>query len=270
VGAIRYRERIRPLVRVSTVIEQLLERFPAFKPTSVSPVEMVVTHEGEYGALARIAGTVKDAPAQRDLGLVFGDDFYALVSGIALVSDHFAELGEMVRLLVMMDSHALGVRRRRFLYTPPPRWQGLSRGGTSEWTPLDFPRNPSLIQVFPANPLPDDPERVLEHMLAEDTETSGFHTEAVNGPQPITSLHGLSGAAWNIVGRSGEGPRTYRDLVVFRDPRYLYSLRLETMREDRQAEREIFLDLVRSAHPIPTPSNPEPREVGVLVDHWAL
>ena len=58
--------------------------------------------------------------------------------------------------------------------------------------------------------------------------------------------------------------------MVFRDQRFLYSLRLETMQEERSAERQAFLDTVRSSHPIPTPSQVEPKEVDVLVNHWAL
>jgi hypothetical protein len=47
-------------------------------------------------------------------------------------------------------------------------------------------------------------------------------------------------------------------------------MRLETMQEERQKERQLFLDMVRSAHPIPTASLVEPKEVGTLVSHWAL
>jgi len=269
VGAIRYRERVRPLVRASVVVEKLLSRFPQFGNVSVSRPEMLVTSEGEYAAHVVVSGTMDGKPAQRDVGLVFGDDFYSMLSGLCVVSEEFAAFTRAVKLLVKMDSLALGVRRRRYLYTPPADWQGLVRGFTTEWSPVDFPRNHSLIHVFPANPLGDEPARVLENMLAED-EAGGFVLEGQRGPEPIASLHGLSGLAWKIVGRFGDKPRSFRDLVVFKDPRYLYSLRLETMQEERAAERQLFLEVARSVHPIPVPTRVEPKEVGNLVGHWVL
>ncbi len=269
IGGIRYRERVRPLVRVVTVVEQMLARYPQFVHTEVGPTESVQTAEGEYGAVVTIGGTVNGAPAQRDLGFVFGDDFYALISALSVDPARFADFTRWVRLLVTLDAHALGVRRRRFLYTPPAGWQGLPRGFTTEWAPLDFPKNLSLIHVFPANPIGEEPGTVLDQMLAEDAN-NGFVLEAMRGPEAISSQHGLGGNAWNIVGTFGHKPRSHRDLVVFKDQRFLYSLRLETMQEERQRERQVFLDLVRSAHPIPTPSSFEPKEVGTLVGHWAV
>jgi hypothetical protein len=269
VGAIRYRERVRPLVRTSVIVEKLLARFPQFKVSEASRPEMLVTAEGEYAAHVLVTGTIDGKPAQRDVGLVFGDDFYAMISSLCLAPDRFEEFTRSVKLLVKMDAHALGTRRRRYLYTPPADWHGLTRGFTTEWSPLDFPKNLSLLHVFPANPLAEEPVRVLEQMLAEDV-AGGFELEGQRGPEPIASVHGLTGSAWNVVGRFGDKPRSFRDLVVFRDARYLYALRLETMQEERAAERALFLDTVRSVQPIPMPSRAEPRELGSLVGHWVL
>jgi hypothetical protein len=269
VGGIRYRERVRPLVGASLVVEELLARFPQFQGAAPNRPEMLVTAEGEYAAHVVVSGLVDGKPAQRDVGLVFGDDFYALLSGLCVVEEKFAEFSRLVRLLVRLDSHALGVRRRRYLYTPPPGWHGQARGLTTEWSPLDFPQVPTLIHVFPANPLAEQPQTVLDQMLAEDA-ANGFVFEAMRGPEPIASLHGLAGLAWNIVGTFGGKPRSHRDLVVLKDNRYLYSLRLETMQEERSVERALFLELVRSVQPIPAPTVTEPKQVGTLVEHWAL
>jgi hypothetical protein len=269
VGGIRYRERVRPLLGASLVVEELLARFPQFQGAAPNRPEMLITAEGEYAAHVVVGGVVDGKPAQRDVGLVFGDDYYALISSLCVVEHKFAEFSQLVRLLVRLDAHALGVRRRRFLYTPPPGWHAQARGFTTEWSPLDFPRVPNLIHVFPANPLPEDPRIVLDQMLAEDA-ANGFELEAMRGPEPIASLHGLGGLAWNIVGHFGRKPRSHRDLVVFKDDRFLYSLRLETMQEERSVERAIFLELVRSVHPIPAPTATEPQKVGTVVEHWAL
>ena len=269
-GGIRYRERVRPLARTGEVIHQILARFPIFQPTEVGPPERLITHEGEYAALVTIAGTVNGTPAQRDLGLVFGDDFHALISAIAFAPERFAAFTRTVRLLTRMDSHGLGVRRRRFLYQPPPGWQGLPRGSVTDWMPADFPKNRSMMQIFPANPGVGRAEAVFENMLADDRE-AGFQSEVTDGPRPIASDHGLAGSAWTVAGHLPDRPRTLRELVVLGDERFSYTLRLETEAPDPESERRLFHAVVRSAQPVPAGgTRPDPDEVQGLIGHWAL
>jgi hypothetical protein len=269
VGALRYRERIRPLAPARVIVERLLERTPQFRGGAPSAPEIIVTGEGEYGAVVTVTGTFNDRPAYRALGMVFGDDFYALLSGMCLVPQRVAEVGRLFRLLLRADSHALGVRRRRYLYTPPPGWQGQPRGFTTEWSPPEFPRALTVIHVYPANPLAVEPQHVLDQMLADD-QAAGFVLDGVKGPHPITSAHGLGGQMWNISGRFGDRPAAERDLVVFKDPHYLYSLRFETMEAAVEARRRVFLDLARSVRPIPTGSTSETQTSVELAGHWAL
>jgi hypothetical protein len=231
---------------------------------------MITTAEGEYGAHVTIAGKVNGAPAQRDIGVVFGDDFYAMLSALCVVPERFAEFSSSVATLVKLDSHALGVRRRRFFYDPPPGWQGLPRGFTTEWSPLDFPRDLSLMHVFPANPVSELPQAVLEQMLAED-RAGGFAQEELKGPEPVRSDHGLMGQAWHIVGRFGDKPRSLRDLVVYKDARFLYSMRLETMQENLHAQHlAMFREVAKSARAIPSPGQAETKQASAIVSHWAL
>jgi len=268
-GGIRYRERVRPLLPARVIVEKLLARTPQFRDAVAGAPERVVTGEGEYGAFVTVTGTFNDRRAVRAIGMVFGDDFYALLSGLCAVPDKVPELTRLVRRLLHADAHALGVRRRRYLYTPPPGWHGQVRGLTTEWSPLDFPRAPSLIHVYPANPVAAEPQHVLEQMLADD-RAGGFVLEGLRGPEPVTSAHGLSGRVWRIAGRFGAKPPAERDLVVFQDSHHLYSLRFETLEQERAAPRQLFLDLVRSVHPIPSGSALETWDVDNLVGHWAL
>jgi len=269
-GGIRYRERVRPLARTGEIVHQVLARFPLFQPTEVGPPERLITHEGEYAALVTVGGKVNGAPAQRDLGLVFGDDFHALISAIAFDPERFAAFTRAVRLLTQMDSLGLGVRRRRFLYSPPPGWQGLPRGSVTDWMPPDFPRNRSMMQIFPANPGGARPEAVFENMLADDLQ-DGFQPASTEGPAPIPSDHGLEGSAWTIAGSLPGRPRTYRELVVLSDERFTYTLRLQTEQPDPDDHRRLFRDVVRSAQPIPAGgTRPDGDEVGGLIGHWAL
>jgi hypothetical protein len=267
-GGIRYRERVRPLARTGEIVEQILTRYPVFQATAVLPTERLVTHEGEYAALVTIRGTVNGAPAQRDVGLVFGDDFYALISAIALLPERFEEMTRHVRLLARMDSHGLGVRRRRFLYTPPEGWQGLPRGAVTDWMPPDFPRHRAMMQVFPANPRAGDPAAVFEHMLADDRD-AGFQVATTAGPERVASPHGLEGASWTVSGGFPDRPRTLRELIVLSCARFVYALRLETETSDPADERRRFLELARSARPIPEGVRPDPAEVASLAGHWA-
>jgi hypothetical protein len=270
VGGIRYRERVRPMLRVSQIVEQMLARYPQFTSAQVGAMEMIITAEGEYGALVTIAGQVGGAPAQRDIGVVFGDDFYAMISALCVVPDRFAEFTQSVTTLVKLDSHALGVRRRRFLYEPPAGWQGLPRGFTTEWSPMDFPRDLSLIHIFPANPVNEPPQAVLDQMLAED-RGGGFVQEELKGPEPVRSDHGLAGQTWQIVGRFGDKPKSIRNLIVYKDPRFLYSMRLETMQENLHAQHlALFQQVARSAHPIPMPGQTETKQASAVGSHWAL
>jgi hypothetical protein len=269
VGAIRYRERVRPLLPARLIVERLHARTPQFQVASVARPEMIVTSEGEYGAYVTVAGAYDGRAAHRAVGMVFGDDFYALLSGLCAAPDRVPEFTRLFRLLLHADSHALGIRRRRYLYAPPPGWHGQMRGFTTEWSPLDFPRALSLIHVYPANPVAVEPQLVLDQMLADD-QAGGFVLEGVRGPQPVSSAHGLGGQMWNISGRFGAKPLADRDLVVFKDAHFLYSLRFESMEEDRAAPRRLFHDVVRSVHPIPTGSTLETKQVDNLVGHWAL
>jgi hypothetical protein len=268
-GALRYRERVRPLVPVRVIVEGLLERTPQFRSPVPGPIERLVTAEGEYGAYVTVTGSYHERPAHRAMGMVFGDDFYALLSGMCATPERVPEFTRLFRLLLHADSHALGIRRRRYLYAPPPGWHGQPRGFTTEWTPLDFPRALSLIHVYPANPVAAEPQLVLDQMLADD-QAGGFVLDGVRGPQPIGSAHGLTGKMWTIAGRFGDKPPAERDLVVFKDAHHLYSLRFETMEPDREPPRQVFMNLVRSVHPIPTGSATETTDVNNLVGHWAL
>jgi hypothetical protein len=285
-GAIRYRERVRPLVPARVAVEELLGRTPRFAEPVLGKLESGVTAEGEYAAYVPIAGRVEGRPAHRAVGLVFGDDFYALLSGLCLATERVAEFTRLFRLLVHADSLGLGVRRRRYLYTPPPGWQGQARGLTTEWTPPGYPRAQSLIQVYPANPAAVELQVVFEQMLAEDRGT-GFVVDKVVGPHPAGSAHGLIGKVWTVTGRFADrkgsaslrpraggavaapGPPAERNLVVFKDAHYRYALRFETLERDKDTPRQRFVELVRSVRPIPTGSvaGTKPND---LVGHWAL
>jgi hypothetical protein len=263
----QYEERVRPLAAARVVVDRVVARAPRFIEIERRPAEQLVTREGEFAALVTVAGSVDGQPVQRDIGMVFGDDFHSLLSSVVVVPERFAEVTVAARALVVGDSHALGVRRRRYLYTPPRGWQGLPRGLTTEWSPPEFPADRALLHVFPAEPGAGAAE-LVDQLLGDD-EAAGFVREQVLGPSEIRALHGLSGRHWRLVGRSGPRPRAIREVVVLRDTRYVYALRLETTNERRVDEHAAtFASVAASVQPLPAPAAPDERGVSQVVNHW--
>lgn len=266
-GMIGYRERVRPLASLRTLIDQFNAKHPEFV-LSAERSEPLVTTEGEYAAVVTLEGSLDGKPAQRDLGYVFGDDFYAHISGLALQPEQFATFTATVRELTLHDSHRLGVRRRRFLYNPPAGWTAKERGFITSYLAPGFPANGTAITVWPANPRRqnEDGTTLIDALLEEDRQ-NGFVLEHRSAPAPLSS-HGLHGQSWEVIGTFANQPRTYRDLVVFEDGRYLYMLRLETLDAAHRPEhRKLFLEVVLSTLPLPGPSTQTATQG---IDHWAL
>jgi hypothetical protein len=268
-GHLRYRERVRPLRGVRELVREAMTAFPAFEGGEPQ-VEPLVTLEGEYAAIARVEGTLEGKPAQRDFGFVFGDDFYTRLLGLCVKPERFAAFSDAVRRLTLADSQLLGIRRRRYLYEPPPRdhWQGIARVFQTDWIPLDFPRNGSVITVFPANPVPASPAQVAENLFAED-KALGFRVDRQEGPETLQTQFGLFGGKWELEGQHLGRPVTLRQLVVLQDRRYLYSLLLDSATPDtRDAAIATFDKLVRSVRPLPEATSLVPRDESGAMAHW--
>src|SRR6185295_441941 len=66
--------------------------------------------------------------------------------------DQAEAFGAVVRELTLGDVHLLGVRRRRFVYTPPEGWHGLAQLFEATWYPTDYPLRDLSLTVTPAVP----------------------------------------------------------------------------------------------------------------------
>ncbi|MGE5182180.1 MAG: hypothetical protein ACM31C_08960, partial [Acidobacteriota bacterium] len=109
VAVIEYTERVRPLEKAGAIVRRLLGEHPELSvPERPDLVERITTIEGEYGALATLVGTEGGQPVQRDLGIVFGDDYYARIAAACYRPDQFEQLTQIVRDLALSDTHALG------------------------------------------------------------------------------------------------------------------------------------------------------------------
>jgi hypothetical protein len=266
VGMILYRERTRPLLRLSALVDRW-SHHPSFTSHKNGLPDVVATAEGEYAVTLTISGVVDGKPAQQDLGFVFGDDFYALIQGICFVEAEFARMASVVRHLVVNDQHVLGVRRRRFLYTPPRRWQGLARGFQTDWYPPNYPSNPSSLSVFPATPTELSAADLVESRLRVDM-SRGFKVDAVTGPTDLASSFGLAGVGYGVTGVTANQRAFLRRFVVFRDARHAYPLLLETAAPEsaRPALERIFEEVCASVQPLPQPAAGDKSSTALA--HW--
>ena len=231
---LRYAERRRPLRRAIDLAQ--LAPVPAgFVATHTPPPIRLTTIEGEHAALILQHGKLADAAATLVHGYVFLDDYYASLEGITFVDMHAT-----IEQLVVGDVHLLGrERRRRFVYTSPPGWQGVGGIFEARWFPLDFPANPATIFVNPALPVtPGLTRSILEKLGGSFT------------PEKFKSRRGL------------EGEHHQRgDMHVFflTDEEFLYSVRVD-------GALEIGRALVDSIEPVPRPVRPVVDELRFWVD----
>jgi hypothetical protein len=239
-GRIIYRERMGPLRPLRVLLRDFLEVTPTFTDVSVGTPERLVTLEGEHAALVTLRGRERDAPAVRALGFVLTEDFFSCTSGLTVRPEE--GLVDTVRRLVVADSLALGVRRRRFDYAPPEGWEPVVHGLISEWYPPEFPNETAYISVYPATPWIAG-VRTLADIGAGKTSQR-------EPPERVAATSGLAGEAHRYVVAD-----LHRELVLLDDVRYSYALQLSARSAPLFARhRFAFRALVASIEPVPLPS----------------
>lgn len=85
VAVIRYTEKVRPLRKLGDIVDAWLRRHPEITHTAIGDPEKLITAEGEWAALVVIDGGFQGSAARIVLGIVFADDYYARIEGIARV-----------------------------------------------------------------------------------------------------------------------------------------------------------------------------------------
>jgi hypothetical protein len=258
-----YRERARPLRRLGALVREILAATPRFSVESIGAPERLVTCDGEHAALVTVCGTEAGAPAQRDLGFVFADDFFSSVGSLCLVDRLRADVTALVRELVLRDVHALGVRRRRFEYPPPDGWQPIARGLATEWFPPDYPANHTAVVAYPANPIELVHDVTLDKVAAATVERIDERCE----PQPVASASGLLGEAQVLRATDARGRALARETVLLRDSRYIYAVELTSYDVVRwEAHRAVLAALVRGIQPVPGPT--AVAAAAGIMSHW--
>lgn len=249
-GAVRYRERVRPLVRMAEVVKTMPP--PAgLLVRSVSPPESLFTAEGEFAALCEMSAEVMGRPVRRAVGVVLGDDYYASFDGVGLRSEQPSWIVDTVRELVRADRHYLGVRRRRYFFEPPKELQGLERVPLhAYYYPPAYPRDPTLLVLHPALPRTLAPTHDLWQLFQPiDLPPVRSASEVMPATTPR-----MAGEAWECRYVLPSGAERIRDVIVLSDDLYLYPLSLDSPPPLLERNRQVANRLLQSIQPLPRPA----------------
>ncbi len=264
-GGVRIRERL-PLQTTAQIIDEATAQMQGFDSVEVEQVEVLTTYEGEYAALWTMIGTRGTLRLERTIAAVWGDFHCTRIDGATDDPSRYDAFRGAVRDLCYY--HALGLgerRRRRFLFTPPPAWQGYARGLVGLWIPPGYPARDHMIRVFPAHAAgTQTPASALDRQLHE-MSWAGFEQERAEKATPAVNDDGLSGVARRLVGRFRGGSRRFIDVTVLQDQRYYYPLRCDSFDHDSLVE-DAFAATVRSVKRLPAPVAVES---SAFLSHWS-
>ena len=267
IGAVRIHARRRPIVPMKTLIEQTIADLKAHgvMDITVGPLERLTTVEQELGAVVTLFGRTFDGVIERTIGVAYGDESYLHIDGHVADTTHFQQFREAVYELTYYYPQGLGSKRsRRFEYTPPAGWQGLSRDRATEWYPLDYPKNWASITIHPATSLNQNPDAATLYMLVNDTNLSNF---VADREQERTSVvvDKLKGTRVKTSGKYPRSEHLTYIAVVMEDGVYRYILRLESGDAFAVENEKAFDELVSTCKALPAPTADE---TGSALIHW--
>lgn len=263
-GRIRVYERLHPVMPASQVVARVLADDPAYRIARVGRATPLVTSEGEHGAWVAVDGMRDGAWVRRAIGMIFADDFVVAFDVLAVNPERWDELDLAARELVVSYELGLGVRRRRYIYTPPPGWTSLARGLVGYFYPPGFPRDPTLLVAYPATPASELASPRLREELADGiTSTQGVTDRA------FFVLDGMEARHFAITGTTERSQQAVaRHAIALYGAPYLYVVRIDRPQPDDGSVPEALANVVKSIVPVP-PSEPRVIPRGsVALDHW--
>jgi hypothetical protein len=269
-GIIRYVERARPLARIRDVVKTF-EQDPRFRVVRIGAPERIVTKEGEYGAVVTVDGLLLEAPVQRTVAMVFLDDFYSLIDGLALQADHYVRIADQVRNLALNDVHGQGpLRRRHFYYVPPAGWSGVAGSLYAFWFPEDHPGNATKLTVLPAIPVLQGSSSYIDDIAKEQLGFGpGFALEiSSEAATPIVTANKIPGSQWDGLGTVA-GKVLYRDVHILEDGRFAYPVVLESPPDRREENLVILRRVTESIESVPQVGQMVNLESEKNMDYWA-
>ncbi len=249
-GVLRYRERVTPIRSLQALLGDRDD--PAFVAHASPQVTPFLTDEGEYAVRVAVSGVRAGAPLHRVLAVVFGDDWYAELSGVASSPSAFAALTETVRTVAVEDRLMLGhPRRRRFDYAPPPGWSSYAPLPlTACWFPPGYPADDQLITVYPATPHGGDLRLELGALPFGPPLPATVLDEAAGMIE--LSIDALVGRQWAFHVRTDRG-LLIRLIALLRSSSHYYCLLGDARADTLPALTRQFVTLRDSIRALPAP-----------------
>lgn len=257
---IRHREALRPLAHV--IADTLGPGLGGLPAEVVGQPRVVGTDEGEFAVLVEIAARSAQKELRRYLGVIFGDEYLAVVDGRVARAPDFERFRDLVERLTL--SHCMGLggdRWRRFNYQPPRGWDGVGRHRADVWLAPGYPRNPGMITIYHARP-EQSTRPMLQHGKLFEELTTEYAAVGPSEPKAVQTDSGLVGQTVFFEARIGDQLRRAAN-VGFSDGRYVYIMRLETDDPHKDVNTEAFTRVFRSVESLPWPR----QDLGALV-HW--
>lgn len=257
-GEIHYWES-KPLQAIEVQARAILSDHREFKLQAASPIFRFQTQEGEYGAGLILDGRSAHvhAPMRIVICSVFAEHFCTCLVATIRDKDFFAELGERACQLAAHDRLMLGVRPRRFVFSPPSDWR-IRRAGLSAWMfPKTYPRPFVRLVVPPATPLGVAPDEELENRLRRDDQLYGLRADPGAAPlvSEVKTATGLAGVLIQGSVQAFPSPAPlYRAVVYLYDSLYSYSLQMCWHAEQQTpSNMELLQQVAGSLEPLPQP-----------------
>ncbi|MFN0249659.1 MAG: hypothetical protein ACKV2T_22440 [Kofleriaceae bacterium] len=254
---LRFVARMRPLSHPHDVLAGIDVTARRSEPRAVSPS---CTSEGE---LALRTGDLVEGSIARELAMIVGDDFAAVVIGVAPVAQANA-LAMLVDDLARDTRLGLGTRRRRYLYTPPPGWQRVSLDGMDvHFLAPGHPRSPGCLTVYAA--IPGDSEIATWWDKDAQLVVGGARFDQVPLFDEDLVIGGLDGRRVRLAGCDAE-----RDLVAelwcLVDRQYTYRLALVSDAVDCASRLDAMNEIVASIQPLAM--RPPALHALAALEHW--
>jgi hypothetical protein len=266
-AAITIRQRVRPLRSLKSILDEALTHLePQMRVhLAISPADRYVNTSGEYVALATMTSTYADTFFQQTTAMVLGDDWFAQIDGVAHAAVIAPKIAEVVRVLATTCYLGLGeLRRRPYLYTPPPGWRGVGHACETVYYGPRHPTSRAVIRMFHARPVKMTPSESQDRALHCET----MLIQEKDAPVPaknFTNWYGLYGEMIKESGLDATGRRilVYKTMLV--DKRFMYLSRLDTDAEESPSALPDYLKVLERV--VPVPLVPQDRHQAVI--HWS-
>lgn len=251
----RYCERVHPLQSLRDLTREVTSLDRDFRILEVGPVKRISTIENELGSRVVVQGTARGAFVAYYVGAVFAEDFCSRLELRVTAQVELPRMIDLADALIQQHRIGLGLRRRRFFFSPPVGWHPIEHGLEVALYPPEYPLSTSCIWVGAAEPRTQ--AGGLRQALEEGDRRQGLHNENLTriGSVAVNLPQGLSGEIFQTARRANVGPVVLRDLAILEDETYCYTVRLESLwHESLPAHREIFLQLLATIEPLPVAS----------------